>query len=69
MNYKVLVRELNLDYTASTLRNRLHQRGYYRCVAYQKPYLTTAQEIGTLLTAISQRATTVLNSVYLMELS
>ena len=49
MNYEVLVRELDLDCAASTLRNRLHQRGYYRYVAYQKPYLTVTQVLRRFL--------------------
>src|SRR6266487_3590379 len=53
MNYEVLVRELDLDCAASTLRNRLYQRGYYRCVACQKPYLTAAQVLGRFLWAIA----------------
>jgi len=53
MKYDDLIRELELPCTASTLRNRLHQKGYYRCVACQKPYLTAAQVIGRLLWAIA----------------
>jgi hypothetical protein len=53
MNYDVLVHELKLSCTAKTLMNRLHQRGYYRCTACQKPYLTPAQVIGRLLWALA----------------
>jgi hypothetical protein len=53
LDYNHLVLELKLDVTASTLQRRLHQRGYFRCVACQKPYLTTTQVIGRLLWAIA----------------
>lgn len=43
MDYDQLVRELHLPCAPSTLRFRLHQKGYYRCTACQKPYLTLAQ--------------------------
>lgn len=33
MKYDDLIRELDLPCAASTLRDRLHQRGYYRCTA------------------------------------
>ena len=46
LDYQHLVLELKLDVTASTLQRRLHQRGYFRCVACQKPYLTSAQVLG-----------------------
>jgi hypothetical protein len=36
-----------------TLERRLKQRSYFRCVACQKPYLTTAQVLGRLLWAIA----------------
>jgi hypothetical protein len=36
MDYQALIEELELDYSASTLQKRLHQRGYFRCVACQK---------------------------------
>ena len=35
LDYNHLVLELKLDITFSTLQRRLHQRGYYRCVACQ----------------------------------
>ena len=53
MKYDDLIRELDLSCTASTLRNRLHQKGYYRCTACQKPFLTAAQVIGRFLWAIA----------------
>jgi len=53
LDYDALVLELKLDCIASTLQKRLHQRGYFRCVACQKPYLTAAQVIGRLLWAIA----------------
>jgi transposase len=49
LDYNTIIRELELDCAASTLQKRLHQRGYYRCVACQKPYLTAAQVISRLL--------------------
>ena len=53
IDYQALVDELELECTASTLQKRLHQRGYFRCVACQKPYLTAAQVLGRLLWAIA----------------
>jgi hypothetical protein len=53
MVYDELIRELKLPCAALTLRNRLHQRGYYRYTACQKPFLTAAQVIGRLLWAIA----------------
>ncbi|CAG8977259.1 hypothetical protein HYALB_00009356 [Hymenoscyphus albidus] len=41
--------ELGLDCSVATLQRRMHQRGYYRCVACQKPYLTLAQVTARLL--------------------
>jgi len=41
MDYQALVDELELEYMTSTLQKRLYQRGYFRYVACQKPYLTT----------------------------
>lgn len=49
MDYQALIDELKLDCKASTLQKRLHQRGYFRCVACQKPYHTAAQVLGRLL--------------------
>ena len=53
LDYDAIIRELKLDCASSTLQKRLHQRGYYRCVTCQKPYLTAAQVIGRLLWAIT----------------
>lgn len=53
MDYDQLIRELDLPCAASTLQNRLHQRGYYRCTACQKPYLTAAQVLGRFIWAIA----------------
>jgi hypothetical protein len=49
LKYNLLVTELNLDCASKTLMNRLHQRGYYRCTACQKQYLTANQVIERLL--------------------
>jgi transposase len=49
LDYNHLVLELKLEVIASTLQQRLYQRGYYRYVAYQKPHLTPAQVIGRFL--------------------
>ena len=53
LDYEALVIELKLKCTASTLQKRLHQRGYFRCVACQKPYLTATQVLGRFLWAIA----------------
>jgi uncharacterized membrane protein len=53
LSYNTLCIELNLSCRASTLQHRHHQRGYSRCTACQKPYLTPAQVIGRLLWAIA----------------
>ncbi len=53
MNYNALIGELQLDCASITLQKRLHQKGYHRCVACQKPYLTAAQVIRRLLWAIA----------------
>jgi hypothetical protein len=45
--------ELKLDCTPETLATRLKQKGYYRCVACQKPYLTPAQVLTRFLWAIT----------------
>ena len=43
MNWGKVREELGLACSMETLKRRMHQRGYYRCVAYQKPYLTLVQ--------------------------
>ena len=53
IRYDVLCEELGLKCTAQTLERRLKQRGYYRCTACQKPYLTIAQVTARFLWAIA----------------
>jgi transposase len=53
LDYSKLHDELGLECSVKTLERRLKQRGYFRCVACQKPYLTAAQVIGRLLWAIA----------------
>ncbi len=53
MNWGKLREELSLACSAQTLKCRMHQRGYYRCVACQKPYLTLAQVTARYLWAIA----------------
>ena len=53
MDYDVLCEELKLPCIPSTLRQRLHQHGYYRYTVCQKPYLTIAQVTARLLWAIT----------------
>lgn len=53
LNYEHLVKELKLDVKPTTLQRRLHQRGYYRCTACQKPYLTSTQVIARMLWAMA----------------
>jgi transposase len=53
LDYTLLHDELELTCSVKTLERRLKQRGYYRCVACQKPYLTAAQVIARLLWAIA----------------
>ena len=45
--------ELKLPCTPEHLARRLKQRGYFRCVACQKPYLTAAQVLARFLWAIA----------------
>jgi hypothetical protein len=45
--------ELGLTCTPEALAIRLKQRGYYRCTACQKPYLTAAQVLAQFLWAIA----------------
>jgi hypothetical protein len=49
LNYGLLHDELKLECSVKTLERRLKQRGYYRCTACQKPYLTMAQVTTRLL--------------------
>jgi len=53
LKYSVLIEELNLPCTPEHLQVRLSQRGYFRCTACQKPFLTAAQVIGRFLWAIT----------------
>jgi transposase len=53
MNWWKLREELGLACSVQTLKRRMHQRGYYRCVACQKPYLTLAQVTARFLWAIA----------------
>ena len=45
--------ELKLPCIPEHLARRLKQRGYFRCVACQKPYLTAAQVLARFLWAIT----------------
>ncbi len=53
LNWVALREELDLKCSARTLELRLKQRGYFRCVACQKPYLTPAQVLSRFLWAIT----------------
>jgi hypothetical protein len=53
LDYTILRDELQLDCSVETLERRLKQRGYFRCVACQKPYLTAAQVLARFLWAIA----------------
>jgi hypothetical protein len=53
LKYDVLHAELELKCSVSTLERRLKQRGYFRCTACQKPYLTKAQVIARYLWAMA----------------
>ncbi|PMD12778.1 hypothetical protein NA56DRAFT_756286 [Hyaloscypha hepaticicola] len=53
LKYEVLIEELQLPCTPEHLAVRLKQRGYFRCTACQKPFLTAAQVIGRFLWAIA----------------
>lgn len=52
MNWQDIIRELKLPIKENTLMRRMHERGYYRCVACQKPYLTLTQVNARLVWAI-----------------
>jgi hypothetical protein len=43
LDWQELKRNLELLVTARTLMHRMHQRGCYRCVGCQKPYVTQRQ--------------------------
>jgi hypothetical protein len=53
LNWVLLHDELGLSCTSKTLKRRLKQRGYFRCIACQKPYLTPDQVHGRFLWAIA----------------
>jgi hypothetical protein len=53
LNCTELRDHLKLTCTPETLATRLKQRGYRRCTACQKPYLTAAQVIARFLWAIT----------------
>jgi hypothetical protein len=53
MKYDNVIRELDLPCVAYTLQARLHQKGYFRYIACQKPYLIAIQVIRQLLWAIA----------------
>ena len=47
-----LVDELSLECSTKTLERRLKQRGYFRCIVCQKPYLTPQQVYARFLWSI-----------------
>jgi len=49
MNWAKLREELSLGCSVDTLKRRMHRRGYYRCVACQKPYLSLIQVTARFL--------------------
>jgi len=53
LDWTHLCAELNLPYAPITLAKRLKQRGYFRCTACQKPYLTAAQVLSRFIWAIT----------------
>ena len=53
MNWWKVREELSFACSVETLKRRMHQRGYYRRVACQKPYLTLAQVTARYLWAIA----------------
>jgi hypothetical protein len=53
IKYDVRYTELGLQYSMQTLERRLKQRGYFRCTACQKPFLTKAQVIARYLWAMA----------------
>lgn len=52
MNWWKVREELGLACSVETLKRRMHQKGYYRCVTCQKPYLTLVQVTARYLWAI-----------------
>ena len=53
LNWTKVHDELNLSCAIKTLEVRLKQRGYFRCVACQKPYLTPDQVHARFIWAIT----------------
>jgi hypothetical protein len=53
LDWTYLCAELNLPCAPTTLAKRLKQRGYFRCTACQKPYLTVAQVLSRFIWAIT----------------
>lgn len=53
LQWPKLREELKLKCSVQTLERRLHQRGYWRCVACQKPFLTLAQVTSRFLWAMA----------------
>jgi transposase len=53
LNWVKVHDELELECSVKTLEVRLKQRGYFRCVACQKPYLTPDQVHARFLWAIA----------------
>ncbi|RFU33033.1 hypothetical protein B7463_g3305, partial [Scytalidium lignicola] len=49
LDYALLRDELELTCSVKTLEKKLKQQGYFRCVACQKPFLTTAQVLARSL--------------------
>ena len=53
MDWIYLRDELKLPYILEHLARHLKQRGYFCCVAYQKPYLTATQVLARFLWVIT----------------
>jgi len=53
MNWWKVREELGFACSIDTLKRRMHQRGYYRYIAYQKPYLTLIQVMARYLWVIA----------------
>ena len=53
LDWEHLRDQFQLKVTPETLVTRLKQKGYHRCVACQKPFLTAAQVLARLLWAIA----------------
>ena len=53
LDWTHLCTKLELPCTPETLATRLKQKGYFRCVACQKPYLTAAQVLARFFWSIA----------------